>query len=320
MHNDFDLIAVGAGPAGLSVGIYGGRFGISTLVIGETLGGLAAEAVLVENYPGVESCRGMALVEKIRDQCDSAGAEILLGERVDSISVDSRPFRVNTAEAEYRAGALVLATGCRHRELGVPGEKEFYGRGVSYCAVCDGMFFKGRRVVVIGGGNSAAMEALYLKEIAGKVFMVHRRKSLRADRIMKRRVENSRVELLWQRRVKKIVGEDRVEGVVLEDVETGEVEDLDVDGVFISVGETPSTGYAVKGGIETDDTGFVKVDRDQQTNVPGVYAAGDVTGGVRQIGVAVGEGITAATNAYLQVSGGYYGERKATYVGETYEF
>jgi len=298
MHNDFDLIAVGAGPAGLSVGIYGGRFGISTLVIGETLGGLAAEAVLVENYPGVESCRGMALVEKIRDQCDSAGAEILLGERVDSISVDSRPFRVNTAEAE----------------------KEFYGRGVSYCAVCDGMFFKGRRVVVIGGGNSAAMEALYLKEIAGKVFMVHRRKSLRADRIMKRRVENSRVELLWQRRVKKIVGEDRVEGVVLEDVETGEVEDLDVDGVFISVGETPSTGYAVKGGIETDDTGFVKVDRDQQTNVPGVYAAGDVTGGVRQIGVAVGEGITAATNAYLQVSGGYYGERKATYVGETYEF
>ncbi len=307
MSERYDLIAVGAGPAALSVGLYGSRFGIRTLVLGETLGGLASEAVLVENYPGVQGRPGSEIVEVMKQQCEKAGADIILSERVNSINIEERTLKLQTGRETYEADAVVLATGCCHRKLGVPGEKELYGKGVSYCAVCDGMFFRGKRVAVIGGGNAAAMEALFLTEIADKVFMIHRRDSLRADGVMKKRVEESGIDVLWSRRLIEIEGDKKVDHLVLEDARSGENETLDVDGCFISIGESPETDFAGKAGIELDEKCFIVVNSKQETNIPGVYAAGDVTGGVCQIGVAVGEGISAATNAYLYITGGWYG-------------
>lgn len=310
MSNNYDLVIVGAGPAGLSAGLYGARLGLRTLIIGETLGGMAAEAALVENYPGIERSSGMEIAERMRRQCESAGAEILLAEKVERLDLTGKRKKAMTHSVIFESDALVLATGCTHKDLGVPGEEEFRGRGVSYCAVCDGVFFKGKRVLVVGGGNTAAMEALYLGQIAGKVFMVHRRSELRADSVLKGRVRDSAVEVLWNRQVKEIQGDNLVNRVVLLDTEKGDEISLEVDGVFIAVGEVPKTAYAKKAGVVTIDAGFIEVNRKQETNIDGVYAAGDMTGGVKQIGVATGEGITAAINAYLYITGGWYGRGK----------
>jgi thioredoxin reductase (NADPH) len=307
MAEDRDLIVVGAGPAGLAAGLYGSRLGLQTVVVGETLGGMASEAWLVENYPGVESMRGMELAERMRRQAEDAGAEFLVPERVERLELQGEKKRAVCGSSTLRSDAVIVATGCCHRTLGIPGEAEFRGRGVSYCAVCDGVFFKGRKVLVVGGGNTAAMEALYLREIAAKVTMAHRRGDLRADAKLKSRVLSSGIEVLWNKQVVKIQGEKLVNGVVLRDAGTGAEMQLPVDGVFIAVGESPQSHVAKNAGVVTTEEGFIQVNRRQETNVKGVYAAGDVTGAVHQIGVAVGEGITAAINAYLHIMGGWYG-------------
>ncbi len=309
MSQDCDLAVVGAGPAGLSAGLYGARLGIRTILIGEVAGGLAAEAWLVENYPGVEAIRGLELVDRMRRQAESAGLRTIIPETVVRLDLGRESKRVVTASDEIRSDAVIIATGCTHKGLGVPGEERFRGRGVSYCAVCDGVFFRGSRVMVVGGGNAAAMEALYLRQIAGKVFMAHRRSDLRADAVLKQRVLDSGIEMLWNKQVVEIQGEKDVDRVVLQDTGDGRIMSIEVDGVFIAVGEVPRSELARDAGVSTDEEGFIVVNRRQETNVPGVYAAGDITGGVHQIGVAVGQGITAAVNAYLHVTGGWYGEK-----------
>lgn len=308
MSGDHDLLVIGAGPAGLSAGLYGTRLGLRAALMGEVLGGMAAEAWVVENYPGVDRIRGIELVEKMQRQAETAGLEMIVPERVERLELADDKVRALTSSDSFESEALVLATGCCHRVLGVPGEEEFRGRGVSYCAVCDGVFFKGKNVAVVGGGNTAAMEALYLKEIAGKVYMVHRRNDLRADAKLKREVLDGGIEVLWNKEVEEIRGENLVDSLLVRDTAGGEETSLDVAGVFIAVGEDPQSQLGRDIGVRTTPDGFIEVNRRQETTVKGVYAAGDVTGGVHQIGVAVGEGITAAVNAYLYIKGGWYGE------------
>ncbi|MFQ6078743.1 MAG: NAD(P)/FAD-dependent oxidoreductase [Thermodesulfobacteriota bacterium] len=308
MSGDHDLLVIGAGPAGLSAGLYGTRLGLRAALMGEVLGGMAAEAWVVENYPGVDRIRGIELVEKMQRQAETAGLEMIVPKRVERLELADDKVRALTSSDSFESEALVLATGCCHRVLGVPGEEEFRGRGVSYCAVCDGVFFKGKNVAVVGGGNTAAMEALYLKEIAGKVYMVHRRNDLRADAKLKREVLDGGIEVLWNKEVEEIRGENLVDSLLVRDTAGGEETSLDVAGVFIAVGEDPQSQLGRDIGVRTTPDGFIEVNRRQETTVKGVYAAGDVTGGVHQIGVAVGEGITAAVNAYLYIKGGWYGE------------
>ncbi len=310
MAEGHDLIVVGTGPAGLTAGLYGSRLGLRTVVVGETLGGMAGEAWLVENYPGVESLRGMELAERMLKQAQAAGAEFRLPERVERLDLVGERKRAVGGSFALESDALIIATGCCHRTLGVPGEAEYRGRGVSYCAVCDGVFFKGRKVLVVGGGNTAAMEALYLKEVAAGVTIVHRRNDMRADAALKARVLGSGIEVLWNKQVIEIQGEKLVKGVVLRDTVSCGDTYLPVDGVFIAIGESPQSQIAKDAGVATTEEGFIQVDRMQRTNIDGVYAAGDVTGAVHQIGVAVGEAITAAISAYLHVTGGWYGSGK----------
>jgi thioredoxin reductase (NADPH) len=310
MNHDHDLLVIGAGPAGFAAGLYGSRMGLRTVLIGEVSGGMMSEAWIVENYPGVDSIRGIDLAEKMQNHAGSMGLELIIPERVSKIDSTECGFTAITESGTHNATAVVLATGCCHRTLDVAGEEEFKGKGVSYCAVCDGVFFKGRKVAVIGGGNTAAMEALYLNETAGKVFLVHRRDDLRADAKLKSEVLEGGIDTVWSKRVKEIRGDGLVKELLLEDVSDGSETVLEVDGVFIAVGESPQSQLGKDLGIETDETGFIKVDREQKTNIEGIYAAGDVTGGVHQIGVAVGEGISAAVNAYLYITGGWYGVKK----------
>ncbi|MBS7248966.1 MAG: FAD-dependent oxidoreductase, partial [Candidatus Freyarchaeota archaeon] len=217
-------------------------------------------------------------------------------------------FRVVTGQGEYFAKAVIIATGRERRRLGVPGEEAFKGRGVSYCATCDAPLYRGKRVMVVGGGNTAASEALYLSESAREVHLVHRRDDLRAEKAIRDRLRERGVIFHWSSVVKRIEGDRLVRRVVIENLKSGEETVLEVDGVFIAVGEVPSSALAVLAWPGLDEEGYVVVDRCQMTSVRGVFAAGDVTGGVMQIVTAVGEGATAAVNAYLYIRKGWYGE------------
>ena len=209
---------------------------------------------------------------------------------------------------EYSCKVVFLCIGGDHQHLDIPGESDYQYKGISYCAVCDGVFFRGRDVAVIGGGNTAAMEALYLKDLARRVYIIHRRGELRADAALKRQVADAGIEFVWHKKVKEIRGGNLLQSLLLCDTESGKETSLDIGGAFIAVGESPQSQLARDVGVELNPVGFIQVNRNQETNIKGVYAAGDVTGGVHQIGVAVGEGITAAIKAYLYVTGGWYGE------------
>lgn len=294
---EWDLIVVGGGPAGLAAGIYGVRGGLRVLVLEEkAVGGRMTEAPLIENYPGVPPMPGLELASRMAEHCRRAGAEVREGEGVREL-VPGEKRGVITEKGEYRAGALVLAMGVRHRTLGVPGEKEFAGKGVSYCPVCDGPLFRRKRVVVVGGGNSAVSTALYLSGLASEVTLVHRRGELRADPVLAGKLEG-KVRILWNRVVEEIAGKGRVRKVRLREVGTGEREEVETDGVFVTVGEEPNSELAKRAGIRTDEGGYIVVDRRQRTNLEGVYAAGDVTDfPVKQVTAAVAQGMVAALEA-----------------------
>ncbi|MEM2866773.1 MAG: FAD-dependent oxidoreductase [Candidatus Hadarchaeales archaeon] len=294
---EWDLIVVGGGPAGLTAGIYGVRGGLRTLVLeGKGVGGRMLEAPLIENYPGVPPMPGAELASRMAEHCRRQGAEVREGEEVKELLVGEKRGAV-TEKGEYRAGALVLAMGVRHRTLGVPGEKEFAGKGVSYCPVCDGPLFRRKRVVVVGGGNSAVSTALYLSGLASEVTLVHRRGELRADPVLAGKLEG-KVRILWNRVVEEIAGEGRVRKVRLREVRTGEREEVETDGVFVTVGEEPNSELAKRAGIRTDEGGYIVVDRRQRTSAEGVYAAGDVTDfPVKQVTAAVAQGMVAALEA-----------------------
>ncbi len=307
----WDLIVVGAGPAGLTAGLYGARSGLKSLVLEEkTPGGTAAETPLIENYPGFyEGISGRDLVEKMTKHCRKVGAEVNELERVIELGLKSEKKVVKTDRAAYTASAVIIASGCHYKSLGVSGEEEFRGRGVSYCAVCDGAFFKGGRILVVGGGNSALVSAIFLANLASDVKLAHRKAQLRAEEALVKDLQAQKVEFLWNTELKEIKGDVRVRSVVLINNKTSETKEINVDGVFVQVGEVPNSQVAKEAGVEVDRDGYIVVDVRQRTNIKGVYAAGDVTTSqVKQIGAAVGQAIIAATEAFGYIKRPYYYE------------
>jgi thioredoxin reductase (NADPH) len=305
----WELIIIGAGAAGLAAGIYGARSGLKTLVIDEKMaGGTAADAPIVENYPGFSQISGGELAQKMAFHCKKAGATIHEIEAVTALDIAGERKIVKTTRTEYEATAIIIATGSHYREIGVKGEKEFRGRGVSYCGVCDGPFFKGKRVLVIGGGNSAATTILYLSGIAAKVLVVHRRDAFRAEAaLVKDIASKENVQVLWNTEVREIEGNKLVTKVVLYDNKAEATTEISVDAVFVQIGEAPNSQIAQETGLEVNEHGYIKTDVFQRTSVAGVYAAGDVTSHpVKQIGTAVGQGITAALEAYGYIRRPYY--------------
>jgi thioredoxin reductase (NADPH) len=289
----YDLIIIGAGAAGLSAGIYGARSGLKTLIIEEKLGGgTTADAPTVENYPGFAQVSGAELAEKMTMHCRKTGVTIHELETVTGLDIKGENKIVKTSRAEYEAKAVIIATGAHYSEIGVPGEKEFRGRGVSYCGVCDGPLFKGKRVLVIGGGNSAAITTLYLSGIVAEVIVAHRREAFRCEEAYAKDIQSKpNVQVLWNTEIKEIRGDKVVNKVVVFDNKTGETKELAVDAVFVQVGEAPNSQLAKDSGVEVDDHGHIKTDMHHP---------------VKQIGTAVGQGITAALDAYGYVRRPYY--------------
>ena len=309
-----NLIIIGGGPAGLTAAIYAGRAQLAPLVIaGPAPGGQAALTERIENYPGFpEGIGGRALTQLMQQQAERFGARVEMDE-VTAVNLSVHPFKVTTYRGEHEAKALVIATGASPRKLSVPGEEEFAGRGVSYCATCDGFFFKGREVVVVGGGDAALEEALFLTRLASKVHVVHRRDRLRAARILQERAfANEKIEFVWDSVVVEILGDGSVSGVRLKNLRTGRESVLKADGVFVYIGTAPNTQF-LRGQLELDERGYIVTDRRCHTSVPGVFAAGDVQEPVlRQVATAVGSGAMAAMEAekfIAELEGRAYPER-----------
>jgi thioredoxin reductase (NADPH) len=305
----WDVIIIGAGPAGLTAGTYAARSGLKTLILEEKIpGGLALEAPLIENYPGFLGITGPQLVEQITAQAMRSGARLNQFEKGIRLDLQRSDKTVVTDKHKtYTSPAIILATGSHYKNLGVKGEVRLRGRGISYCALCDGPLFKGKRVAVVGGGNSAAMSALYLADIACNVKVIHRRNVLRAEDAYRQDLERRNVDIVFNTVVREIRGDPFVDSVVLVNLETGETTELQVDGVFIQCGEIPNTTLAKEAGVMLDENDYIIVDRFQRTTIEGVYAAGDVTNGpVKQIGTAIGQAIVAATETFNQIKSPYY--------------
>ena len=293
---DFELAIIGAGPAGYSAAIYAERAGIKTIVFDKNGGGgLASIAPNIENYAGFKSITGAELLEKMKEHA-SDYAEMKLYEEIQDIKKNENGFTITTAENKaYSVGAILLGTGTEHRKLTCEGISKFEGKGVSYCATCDGFFFKNKNVGVVGGGNSALIEAIYLKQIGCKhVYLIHRRDQLRAEEAYEKDAKKAGVEFLLDTEVEKLSGNDLLSKITLKNKKTGESKELDMDGLFISIGVLPQNELAKKIGVTLDDYGYIIVDKNMRTNVTGVYAAGDITGGLRQIITAAAEGAIAA--------------------------
>ena len=300
-----DLVVVGGGPAGLAAGIYAERSGLEAAVIErDALGGQVALTPIVENYPGFTSVGGKTLVDIMVSHALQY-VQIFAGEEVLDIEPGA-PIKVKTSRREFHTKAVLLATGAKHRNLGVPGESRLSGKGVSYCATCDGPLFKGKKVIMVGGGNSAVTEALHLFSQSVDVTMVHRRDSLRAQEFLSKQLEANHIPVRWDTEVKEIYGKERVQGVLLLNNQTGEETQVEVDGVFIAIGYEPSVKLATKLGIELTEDGFVKHDDKHRTNIAGIYSAGDVEGGYKQIVTATGQGSAAAMTIFEDLINPYW--------------
>ena len=299
-----DVVIVGSGPSGWSAAIYTARANLRPLLItGNELGGQVAITNEVENYPGFpEGLTGPELVEKMQAQAQKFGTEVQI-DYVTEIDFEASPFVVRTSSGStYRAKALILTTGASPRKLQVAGEERLTGRGVSYCATCDGFFFRGKELVVVGGGDSSLEEALFLTKFATKVRIIHRRDQLRAGATLRRRAEaNEKIEFIWNSAVTSINGESRVESVTVKNLQTGETSELKTDGVFIYIGHLPNNAL-FKGKLEMDEEGYLVTDRLMRTSVPGAFAAGEIQDHrFRQVATSVGQGVAAAleTEKYI---------------------
>lgn len=296
-----DVVILGSGPAGLTAAIYTARANLRPLVLeGSQPGGQLMLTTEVENYPGfAEPILGPELIQQMRRQAERVGAEFVTEDAV-AVSFHTPPFRIQAGSGEvYEARAVIVATGARARMLGLPSEARYLGRGVSTCATCDGFFFKGKRVVVVGGGDTAMEEALYLANVAESVRVVHRRDQLRASRILQERaLRHPKIEFVWNHVVEDILGEDtRVTGVRLRHTQTGQTQELATDGVFVAIGHVPNTDV-FRGQLELDDAGYIVLKRGMMTSVEGVFAAGDVHDHTyRQAVTAAGYGCQAAIEA-----------------------
>ncbi len=307
MDEHFDLIIIGAGPAGLTSAIYGQRSGLETLVLEEKMaGGTVNDAPKIDNYPGLEDITGSDLSEKMKNHALKY-VDILENHVVKDIEINDS-FLVKSNKKEYEADAIIFATGTEYQRLDVPGEQEFSGKGVSYCATCDGFFFKDKSVLVVGGGNTALIDASYLLDLGCDVKVIHRRDELRAEKALEKSFFEKGGEVIWNSVVEEIKGDNKVESVRLRNLEEDSEQELEleVDGVFISIGAVPRSDLASEIGVEIDESSYIKTDEDQRTNIPRVYAAGDITGGHRQVITACGEGAVAALSAYKDVRDPYW--------------
>ena len=305
MDKIYDMIIIGGGPAGYTAALYGARAGLSTLIMEKmAVGGQMALTDKIDNYPGFEDgIEGFSLGEKMKNEAERSGARTVFA-TVLSADLKSDPKVIKTSDDIFYGRTVVIATGAEPRELGVAMEKELVGRGVSYCATCDGMFFKGKTVVVVGGGNTAAADILLLSRVASKVFVVHRRDTLRASKIYHEtlmKAEN--VEFFWDSQVTGILSDDKVTGVRIKNINTGDERKLSCDGIFVAIGRKPASELAA-GQLDLDERGYVIADESTKTNIPGVFAAGDVrTKVLRQVITAASDGAMAARYAEEYLAG-----------------
>ncbi len=293
------VLILGSGPAGLSAALYAARADLEPVVLtGSDLGGQVSLTYTVENYPGFpEGVGGSEMVELFQKQAERFGAKIEY-DTATSVDLSSRPFRIETYNTVYLADSLIVTTGAAPRRLDIPGERDLTGKGVSYCATCDGWFFKNKEVFVIGGGDSAVEEALFLTRFANSVTIVHRRDELRAGAILQTRaIENPKIKMIWNSLLTEIKGEDSVKSAVLIDLVTGKQRELPVDGVFIFIGHTPNT-QLFEGKLDMEHGGYLITDKKMRTNIPGVFAAGEAADPIyRQVITSAGMGAAAAIQA-----------------------
>jgi thioredoxin reductase (NADPH) len=302
-ENIYDLIIIGGGPAGLTASIYASRYKLKHMVFSKESGGQLNEIHKIENYPGYASISGFELAQKMVEQARGLGGEIKT-EAIAKIEKRGNLFKVGTSENMYVAKNILLTVGTEYRKMNIPGEKEFKGKGVSYCATCDAAFFKDKIVCVVGGANSAAMAALLLAEYAGKIFLVYRGAQLRCDPVYLEKIKaNGKITIIYKTNLAEIKGIEKVGQVILDKEYEGN-NSLDTDGVFIEIGSEPGVELAQELGVMTDEKSFIKVNLDQSTNIPDIYAAGDVTtgsNGMRQVITAAAEGAIAAGSIYKRV-------------------
>ena len=291
-----NVIIIGSGPAGWSAAIYTARASLRPLLItGNQLGGQIAGTTEVENFPGFEQIQGPELVERMQRQAERFGTEVLM-DYVTEIDVNGPPFTVRTASGqEFKAKGIIAATGASARHMGVPGEDRLVGRGVSYCATCDGFFFRNKDVVVVGGGDSALQEALFLTKFAARVRVVHRRDQLRAGAVLQRRArENPKIEFVWNTVVESVNGQDKVETLTLRNLQTGETGETKTDGVFVYIGHLPNNTLFVDK-LAMDEEGYLVTDKLMRTSVPGIFAAGEIQDHrFKQAATSAGHGVAAA--------------------------
>lgn len=303
MEKQYDVIVIGGGPGGYTAALYTARAGLSTLIIEKlAAGGQMTETTQIDNYPGFdEGIDGFSLGMKMQSGAERFGAETLYAE-VLSVRLEGKEKRIETSDGNFLASSVIIATGAGHRHLGVEREEELIGKGIAYCAACDGMFFRGKEVAVVGGGNSAVADALLLSRVAKKVHLIHRRDSLRATRVYHKALQEAEnVQFHWNSAVTQLLGENLLSGVILQDVQTGAEQVLSLDGLFISVGRNPATAL-FRDQLQLDSSGYIVADESTRTNIPGVFAVGDVrTKAVRQIVTAAADGAVAAhyAEAYL---------------------
>lgn len=298
-EKEFDVVILGGGPAGFSAGIYTARGNVSTAILDVSmLGGQPSNYLELENYPAFMKIGGFELMEKFEEHADMFGVQKFPMQEIEFIDLVSSPKIVKTKEAEFRAKSVIIATGAKPMKLGVKGEEEFTGRGVSYCAVCDGAFYKDKVVAIVGGGNSAVEEAIYLTKFASKVYIIHRRDELRADKIIQdRAAKNEKIEFVLNSVVCEIQGQDLVNNLILKNTKTDEMFNLAVDGVFPYIGITPNVEN-ISGQITQDKAGFIITDETMKTSIDGVFAIGDVRNTpLRQVITAASDGAIAGVYA-----------------------
>lgn len=294
LEKTYDLIVLGGGPTAIGCAIYAARFAMDVLVIGKTFGGLIATTHIVENYPAITSISGQGLMEMFREHMNSLNIPYISDE-IRSIDKVDDDFELNSFFQKFKAHSVSIATGSERRKLGVPGEEDFAGRGVSYCATCDGPFYKDKIVSVIGGSDSAAKEALFLAQNVKKVYIIYRGEEIRAEPINKQRVyENDKIEIIYKTNIVEIKGDSTVKSVVFDNGK-----EFEVDGVFIEIGSIPESDLAKRIGVKTNEKGEIIINRKSETNIPGIFAAGDVADApFKQAITGVSEGVIAAYSAF----------------------
>ncbi|MFX0146061.1 MAG: NAD(P)/FAD-dependent oxidoreductase [Candidatus Hodarchaeota archaeon] len=294
LDKTYELIVLGGGPAAIGCAIYAARFAMDVLIVGKTFGGLIATTHIVENYPAITSISGQGLMDMFRDHMDSLNIPYITDE-IRKIEKVGDHFELQSFFQKFKAYSICIATGSERKKLGIPGEDEYAGRGVSYCATCDGPFYKDKKVCVIGGSDSAAKEALFLAQSVKKVYIIYRGEEIRAEPINKKRVyDNDKIEIIYKTNIIEIKGNGTVKSVVFDNGK-----EFEIDGVFIEIGSTPNSDLAKRIGVETNEHGEIKINRKSETNVPGIFAAGDVADApFKQAITGVSEGVIAAYSAF----------------------